>query len=101
MRGRSDAKLVSFDTEYAMNASKLSERIGMRSFILAERGRELYQELNRAFDLKRWGVYLQVMNKVNAVRNIGKARQERNLLYPLPKSEMDANMYIESNNPGW
>ena len=84
-----------------MNASKLSERIGMRSFILAERGRELYQELNRAFDLKRWGVYLQVMNKVNAVRNIGKARQERNLLYPLPKSEMDANMYIESNNPGW
>ena len=101
VRGRSDAKLVSFDTEYAMNASKLSERIGMRSFILAERGRELYQELNRAFDLKRWGVYLQVMNKVNAVRNIGKARQERNLLYPLPKSEMDANMYIESNNPGW
>ena len=100
VRGRSDAKLVSFDTEYAMNASKLSERIGMRSFILAERGRELYQELNRAFDLKRWGVYLQVMNKVNAVRNIGKARQERNLLYPLPKSEMDANMYIESNNPG-
>lgn len=101
VRVRSGATKVGLDTEFSMNAPMLSDQIGLRSFILEERGRELYQEINRTFDLKRWGIYLQVMNKVNAVRSVSKARQDRNLLYPLPKTEIDANTYIKSNNPGW
>lgn len=75
---------------------------GLRSFILEERGREFFYEMNRVFDLKRWGIYLDVMNEVNAIRTMSKRRQEKHLLFPLPIEEIRANQAIDAgDNNGW
>ncbi len=73
-----------------------------RSYVLAERAREFVLEGIRRFDLMRWGIYLQVMNKISAGQNnISKVRSLRNLLLPIPQSELNSNQAITSNNPGW
>ena len=73
-----------------------------RSAVLEERARELAYESNRRYDLFRWGIYLGVMNAIDMdEHNVTKRRTERNLLYPLPISEVNANEKIDSNNPGW
>lgn len=73
-----------------------------RSFVLAERGREFALEGIRRFDLIRWGIYLDVMNKITlAQNNISKVRAQRNLLMPIPLTEMNSNTTIKINNPGW
>jgi hypothetical protein len=73
-----------------------------RSFVLAERAREFVLEGVRRFDLMRWGIYLQVMNKISAGQNnISKVRSLRNLLLPIPQSELNSNQAITGNNPGW
>ncbi len=74
-----------------------------RSFVLEERGRELLFENNRRFDLVRWGIYLQVMNKMTVDQfDIVKARNARNLLLPIPLTEINTNKGLEGkNNPGW
>ena len=73
-----------------------------RSFVLAERAREFVFEGIRRYDLMRWGVYLQVMNKIGiGQNNITKVRNTRNLLLPIPQSEINSNTLIPANNPGW
>lgn len=72
-----------------------------RSVVFEERGKEFYQECNRRADLIRWGVYLSVMNKLQTVENVVKTRQEKNLLFPIPQAELNANKLIEGNNFGW
>ena len=73
-----------------------------RSYVLAERARELLFEGIRRFDLMRWNVYLQVMNKISAGQNnISKVRSQRNLLLPIPLGELNSNQSIRENNPGW
>ena len=80
----------------------LNTQVGFRSFVLEERGRELYYEMNRIFDLKRWGMYLDVMNALDAVRAMSKRRQEKHLLFPIPIEELRANsaLSVDDNN-GW
>jgi len=74
----------------------------MRSYILEERGREFALENIRRYDLIRWGIYLQVMNKIGTGQNsISKVRLSRNLLLPIPQSELNSNKAITANNPGW
>lgn len=74
----------------------------MRSYILEERGREFTLENIRRYDLIRWGVYQQVMNAIGTGQNsITKTRLSRNLLFPIPQSELNSNKAITSNNPGW
>jgi hypothetical protein len=73
-----------------------------RSFVLAERAREFSLEGIRRFDLCRWGIYTQVMNKISAGQNnISKVRAQRNMLLPIPLSELNSNKSIAGNNPGW
>jgi hypothetical protein len=73
-----------------------------RSFVLAERAREFSLEGIRRFDLCRWGIYTQVMNRISAGQNnISKVRAQRNLLLPIPLSELNSNKSIIGNNPGW
>lgn len=73
-----------------------------RSYVLAERAREFNLEGIRRFDLMRWGIYLQVMNKISTGQNnISKVRNLRNLLLPLPLNELNSNTAIKGNNPGW
>jgi hypothetical protein len=73
-----------------------------RSYVLAERAREFVLEGVRRYDLLRWGIYLQVMNKISAGQNnISKVRSLRNLLLPIPLTELNSNQAITGNNPGW
>ncbi|WP_293302340.1 RagB/SusD family nutrient uptake outer membrane protein [Pedobacter sp. UBA4863] len=73
-----------------------------RSYVLAERAREFNLEGIRRFDLMRWGVYLQVMNKIGTGQNnISKVRQQKNLLLPIPLNEINSNKAIKGNNFGW
>lgn len=73
-----------------------------RSAVLEERARELAYEADRRYDLFRWGIYLSVMNDIDVDEHgVVKRRMERNLLYPIPKSEVTANNQIDENNPGW
>ncbi|MDR1718811.1 MAG: RagB/SusD family nutrient uptake outer membrane protein [Dysgonamonadaceae bacterium] len=83
-------------------ASMPSTQTEVRSFILEERRRELAFEGVRKWDLLRWGIYLQVMNAVDKDGTIIKRRQSRNLLFPIPISELNANKALNNkNNPGW
>ncbi len=83
-----------------LDPSGLSQ-LQLRSAILAERAQELHFESNRRFDLQRWGVFLQVMNKIGVSRqNVNKARDPRTLLVPLPVGEVLANPAV-TQNPGW
>jgi starch-binding outer membrane protein, SusD/RagB family len=73
-----------------------------RSYLLAERAREFVLEGVRRYDLLRWGIYLPVMNKISAGQNnISKVRGLRNMLLPIPLSELNSNQAITGNNPGW
>lgn len=87
----------------ATNVPSTITKEGLRDFVLAERAREFALETGiRHFDLLRWGLYLSVMNKVTAPQdNINKKRVLRNLLLPIPLSEMSTNKLIGGNNPGW
>lgn len=94
IRDRSDATLIDYN-----NFDKQT----LRSFILEERRRELALEGNRPWDLRRWGIYLQVMNAIggNDNNNINKNREPRHLLFALPIVEIASNTEIHENNPGW
>ncbi|MDQ7948931.1 MAG: RagB/SusD family nutrient uptake outer membrane protein [Pedobacter sp.] len=85
----------------AAPAAMTSEQF--RSYVLAERAREFALEGIRHFDLLRWGVYLQVMNKIGSGQNaISKVRSQKNLLLPLPLNELNSNKALAGkNNFGW
>lgn len=93
VRARSNAELMTT----AVTKSR------MRSAIIEERAKELACEGDRRWDLIRWGIYLQAMSAIGERddSNIDKRRTERNLLYPIPTTEINANPYIDKNNPGW
>lgn len=96
VRARSNAAL--FDTTLGTSQTRL------RSTIIEERAKEFACEGDRRWDLIRWGIYLQAMNAIEGGRddsNIKKEREARNLLYPIPTSEINSNPYIKKNNPGW
>ena len=62
-------------------------------------------EAQRRYDLLRWGVYLQVMNKLGVViqgnDRLSKVRAGRNLLFPISVDEINTNPKLGGNNPGW
>ena len=90
------------DRAHATEAPAGMDKEQFRSFVIAERAREFALEGVRRFDLMRWGIYLQVMNKIGTGQNnISKLRAPRNLLLPIPLSEINSNQSIPGNNPGW
>lgn len=93
VRNRSNAPLL----------ETVPSRNRMRSLIIEERAKELACEGDRRWDLIRWGIYLEAMNAIGGRddANINKERTERNLLYPIPTTEINSNPYINENNPGW
>lgn len=85
------------------NSRKPFDKVSFRSYILEERAKEFAAEGIRRTDLIRWGIYLQVMNAIGNTdeNNVVKRREEKHLLLPLPLNEVNANPYIDKNNPGW
>lgn len=77
--------------------------VAFRSAVIEERALELALEGDRRWDLIRWGIYLDVMNSIGGNDEVGvtKVRSARNLLYPIPASEVSTNIKIHGNNPGW
>ena len=81
----------------------VGSQVAFRSAVLEERAMELAIEGDRRWDLIRWGIYLDAMNSIGTLDEVGvtKVRTERHLLYPLPAAEVLSNTMIEGNNPGW
>ena len=74
----------------------------LRSAIIEERAKELACEADRRWDLIRWGIYVDAMNAVMYDDSgIYKERTTRQLLFPIPQAEINANEAINENNPGW
>ncbi|MFT4072557.1 MAG: RagB/SusD family nutrient uptake outer membrane protein [Dysgonamonadaceae bacterium] len=98
IRERSNATLAKTTGDGA-----LTSQLAIRSAIFEERAKELACEGDRRWDLIRWGVYLQAMNAIGGYDESGvyKTRTAKNLLYPLPTTEVDNNSSITTNNPGW
>ncbi len=98
VRARSNATLA-----VTSGNGALDTMVKLRSAILEERAKELACEADRRWDLVRWGIYLQAMNAINGSDDAGvsKTRTARNLLFPIPVAEINANSAINSNNPGW
>jgi hypothetical protein len=100
-RAKEMADVIRARAQASLIADQPMSQVEVRSFILEERRRELAFEGIRKWDLLRWGIYLQVMNAVDADGTIIKRRQPKNLLFPIPVTEMNANKAINENNPGW
>lgn len=68
-----------------------------RDALLMERAKEFMCEGKRWFDLLRTGTAIQVLKPIKP------AITEKNLLWPIPKEEIDNNdlMGPEDQNPGW
>ncbi len=88
-------------------------KIDFLEAIKSERLRELALEAVRKHDLVRWGIYVSTMEQlvpvlqstmpatlVTAAVNQAKNVTARNVLFPIPNSEISVNPYI-TQNPGW
>ncbi|GHB74795.1 RagB/SusD family nutrient uptake outer membrane protein [Persicitalea jodogahamensis] len=94
------------DLKSAQTATKES----MLAVIQNERLRELSQEGQRKADLVRWGIFLKTMEEVGkaAQRDIPESPavkyftnvSQKDLLSPIPTSEITVNQAIKQN-PGW
>lgn len=76
-----------------------------------ERFRELCFEGQRKLDLIRWGLYVETMNdfgreaaadggSFSYAGNSGKNVTERNVVFPIPNTELTVNKLM-TQNPGW
>lgn len=82
------------------NASPISADEVSIDFILDERSRELLYEEHRRHTLLRTGKWLERVRKFN--HNGGQLAAERDRLFPIPQSVIDANLTEEMNqNPGF
>ena len=72
-----------------------SDKKTIKDWLIAERRAELGFENQRMQDLKRWGIVKEVM-KAN-----GKNFQDKNMLYPIPQSEIDKTAGKLTQNPGY
>ncbi|SMC53634.1 RagB/SusD family nutrient uptake outer membrane protein [Pedobacter nyackensis] len=83
------------------------------AFIQDERARELCFEGIRKHDLIRWDIYVKTMNDLGTAitataptaykyaANAGKNTTDRDVLFPIPTTEMTVNKKITEQNYGW
>ncbi len=82
------------------NASDITAADVTLDFILDERSRELFYEEHRRWTLLRTGKFLERVRAYN--KNGGDLVTERDLLFPIPQSVVDANLNSPMpNNPGY
>jgi starch-binding outer membrane protein, SusD/RagB family len=82
------------------NASEVPASAITIDFILDERSRELFLEEHRRWTLLRTGKWLERTRAFN--KNGGQWIAEKDLLYPIPQSVIDANLTKEMpQNPGF
>ncbi len=70
-----------------------------------ERAVELAAEGHRFSDLRRWGLLLELKDKVEygftGKRQLTRVVSERDYLWPIPATEIEKNPALSPNNPGW
>jgi hypothetical protein len=112
VRARAYGKLIAGATN--PNEADLSglDKITFRQAIQDERARELTGEALRRHDLIRWGIYVSTMKEfaadVRATAPVafqgaaiaGDNTSERNVLWPIPDTEIINNPSM-TQNPGW
>lgn len=74
-----------------INLADYSSKESLRTFILAERGREFYSEGLRREGLIRKGSFTQ-----NAIDR-GKAAKPFQVLYPIPQNQIENNPNLKEN----
>jgi len=72
-----------------------TDKATIKKWLISERRAELGFENQRMADLKRWGIAKQVMTAS------GKNFQDKNMLYPIPQSEINASAGTLTQNPGF
>lgn len=72
-----------------------TDKVTIKNWLISERRAELGFENQRMADLKRWGIAKQVMNAS------GKNFQDKNMLYPIPQSEINASAGTLTQNSGF
>lgn len=72
-----------------------TDKTVIKNWLISERRAELGFENQRMADLKRWGIAKEVMNAS------GKNFQDKNMLYPIPQSEINASAGTLTQNPGY
>ena len=102
------------DSETPAELCDLAGINGYEEFMAAirdERFREFCFEGQRKLDLIRWGLYVSTMNdfgreaaadggSFSYAGNSGKNVTERNVLFPIPNTELTVNKLM-TQNPGW
>jgi hypothetical protein len=107
--GFTEASALNFDPALSQEA--------LREVIRRERRSELAFEGLRVFDIRRWKIADQVLNQpVKGIKVSGQFPQDENgyliveqrtfeapkhYLWPIPQSEVDQNINLTPNNPGW
>ncbi|NJI72485.1 RagB/SusD family nutrient uptake outer membrane protein [Sphingobacterium kitahiroshimense] len=102
-----------------LSNSDLSDQAVMRKLIREERRHEFVAEHKRYFDILRWKIAEDVLNKnaegINSNQNdlIGdwtkprflaqnrKFEKSKHYLWPVPQSSIDKNKNLLPQNPGW
>jgi len=77
------------------NRPSSSDKTTIKNWLITERRAELGFENQRFADLKRWGIVKEVMTAS------GKKFQDKNMLYPIPQSEIDKTAGKLTQNPGY
>lgn len=88
------------------------DKVEFLLFLQDERMRELCFEGRRRHDLIRWGIYVPTMNNLGSeinstaptahryAGNAGRNTTDRNVLFPIPNTEITINKQI-TQNPSW
>lgn len=95
-------------TEALVYLNKTRTRAGLTAFtdttpanileeIRIERGKELFGEFQRKFDLVRWGIFVDTVMATTDYAPIKKALKPCHRYYPIPDSEVAKSKYILDN----
>lgn len=100
--------MISNLTDCELLPANYSSKDVFRSFIMAERSRELAGESHHKLDLFRWGTFLSTMSAMvpivqlnfSTVASSYTNATARDLTFPIPIQEMSLNPQMVQN-PGW
>jgi hypothetical protein len=70
------------------------------SILMRERQLELTGEQSRYFDLIRWGIAKQTINSERQIEDGTQPFQDRNVLFPIPLAEKNANSAVSRDISG-
>lgn len=80
--------------------TSLGSQTNAMTILMRERQLELTGEQSRYFDLIRWGIAKQTINAERLIEDGTQPFQDRNVLFPIPLAEKDANSAVAADISG-